>query len=131
MREPINNARRKIQRFANLARGAATAVADHVRCHCRAVLSVAAINFLNHCFTPVAAGKIEIDVRPAFAALVQKPFEDEMILHGIDRRDSQAITYCAVSGATSSLDHDVVFATEIDDVPDDQKDRKSTRLNSS
>ncbi len=33
----------------------------------------------------------------------------------------EAITNCAVGGATSSLDHDVVFATEIHDVPDDQK----------
>ncbi len=53
------------------------------------MFSVAAINFLDNRFTPVAAGKIEIDVRPAFAALVQESFEDEMIFHRIDRRDSR------------------------------------------
>src|SRR5260370_12837325 len=64
---------------------------------------------------------IQIDIRPAFAALVQESFEDEMIFNRINRRDPEAITHCAVSGAASSLDHDVVFATEIDDVPDDQE----------
>ena len=121
MRETINNAWRKIQRLPNLARGAAAAVTDHVRCHRRAVLSVATINFLDHRFAAVAAGEIKIDVRPAFTALVQEPFEDEMIFHRIDRSDSQAITHCTIGGAAASLDHDVVFATKIDDVPDDQE----------
>src|SRR5438132_3405877 len=69
----------------------------------------------------MAAGEIKIDVRPAFAALIQEPFEDEMIFHRINRGDSQAITHCTIGGAAASLDHDVVFATKIDDVPDDQE----------
>src|SRR5438046_7186996 len=44
-----------------------------------------------------------------------------MIFHRIDRRNPEAITNRAVRGAAPALDHDVVFATEIDDVPDDQK----------
>ena len=44
-----------------------------------------------------------------------------MIFHRIDRRDPEAITNRAVGGAAPALDHDVVFAAEIDDVPDDQK----------
>src|SRR5207249_11193492 len=97
------------------------------------VLAVTAINFLDHRFATVAAGKIQIDIGPAFAALIEEAFEHEMIFHRINRRDSEAITNCAVRGAPSALDHHVVFATEIDDVPDNQEisDRKSTRLNSS
>ena len=121
MRETIDDARRKIQRFADLARRAAPAITDHIRGHRCAMFAIAAINFLNHRFTAIATGKIEIDVRPAFAALVQKTFEDKMIFDGIDRSDPQAITDRAVGRATSALDHDIVFATEIDDVPDDQK----------
>src|SRR5207253_11132646 len=60
MREAIENARRKIERFANLACGAAPAITDHVRSHGRAMFSVAPINFLNDRFTAVAAWKIEI-----------------------------------------------------------------------
>src|SRR5260370_16210489 len=41
---------------------------------------------------------IQIDIRPAFAALVQESFEDEMIFNRINRRDPEAITHCAVSG---------------------------------
>src|SRR5215475_11718548 len=44
-----------------------------------------------------------------------------MIFHRIDRRDSQAITNRTVRGAAPALDHDVVFATKIDDVPNNQK----------
>src|SRR5262249_31675147 len=82
---------------------------------------IAAINFLNHRFAAIATRKIEIDVRPAFAALVQKTFEDEMILHRINRSDPEAITDRAVGGAAPALDHDVVFAAEINDVPNDQE----------
>ena len=44
-----------------------------------------------------------------------------MIFHWIDRCNPQAITNRAIRGAASTLDHDVVFPTEINDVPDDQK----------
>ena len=44
-----------------------------------------------------------------------------MIFYRIDRRNPEAITNRAVRGAAPALDHDIVFATEIDDVPDDQK----------
>src|SRR5581483_589989 len=121
MRETIDNAWRKIERFADLAGRAPAAVTDHVRCHRRAVFPVAAINFLNHCFAPIAAGEIQIDIRPAFTALVQESFEHQMVFHRIDRRNPQAITNRTVRGTAPALDHDIVFATEIDYVPDDQK----------
>ena len=121
MRETIENARRKIERFADLARRAAAAIRDHVRGHGGAMFAVAPINFLDHRFAPVATRKIEIDIGPAFPALVQKTFEDEMIADRIDRGDPETITNRAVRRAAAALDHDVVFAAEIDDVPDDQK----------
>ena len=92
------------------------------------MFAVAAINFLNHCFAPVTAGKIEIYIRPSFAALVEEPFEHEVIFHGINRRDSQAITDCTVRSAAAALDHNIVFATEIDDVPNNQKVPSETEL---
>ncbi len=128
MGKTIDDARRKIERLADFASRAAAAITDNIRCHGRAVFAVATINFLDHCFAPIAAGKIQIDVRPAFAALVQESFEHEMIFHRIDRRDSQAITNRAVRGAAPALDHDVVFATEIDDVPNNQKIAGKTEL---
>src|SRR6266571_9280738 len=117
MRKAIENARRKIQRFANLARGAAPAITDHVRGHGCTVFAVAAINFLDHRFATIAAGKIEIDIGPTFAAFVQETLEHQIAADRIDRRDPEAITDRAVRGAAAALDHDVMLTAEIDDVP--------------
>src|SRR5947208_7444145 len=128
MGETIDNAWRKIERFADLACRTASPVTDHVRRHRGPVFPVAAINFLDHGFAPVAAGKIEIDVRPAFTALVEKTFEYQIIAHRIDRRDPEAITYRAVGRAPPALDHDVVLAAEIHDVPHYQEIAGETEL---
>src|SRR6476620_6421827 len=128
VREAVDNARRKIERFADLTRGAAPAIRDHVRGHGCTVFAVAPINFLDHCFPPIATGKIKINIGPAFAALVEESFKYEMIFHRIDRRDPEAITNGAVGGAAAALDHDVVFTAEIDDVPNDQEIAGETEL---
>ena len=47
MRKAIQNIRRKIQRLADLARGAAAAISDDVRGHGRAVFAVTPVNFLD------------------------------------------------------------------------------------
>src|SRR5215468_6338802 len=44
-----------------------------------------------------------------------------MIVHRINRCNTQAITDGTIGGAAAALDHDIVFTTEIDDVPDNQK----------
>src|SRR6478609_7178581 len=126
--EPIDNARRKIERLADFTRGAPPTIRDHVRSHGCAMFAVTPINFLDHCFPPIAAGKIKINIRPAFAALVEKSFEYEMTFHRVDRRDSEAITNGAIGGAAPALNHDVVFTAEIDDVPNDQKIAGETEL---
>ena len=118
MRKAIENARRKIQRFANLARGATAAITDHVRSHGCTVFPVASVNFLDHRFATIAAGKIEIDIGPAFPVFVQEPFENQIIAHRINRRNAETITNRAIGGATATLHHDVVLAAKIDDVPD-------------
>ena len=70
MRETINDARGKIERFPNLARRAAPAIRYHVRGHSSAVFAVAPVNFLDHPFPAIAAWKIQINIRPPFAALI-------------------------------------------------------------
>ena len=131
VRKAVENIRRKIERFADLARRASAAISDDVRGHGRAVFAVTPVNFLDHTLAPVAARQIEIDVGPAFAAFAQETLEDEMIADRIDRRDAEAITDRAVRGAAAALHHDVVFAAEIDDVPDDQKITGETRASGS
>ncbi len=121
MRKTIEDARRKIQRLADLARRASPAIGDHVRRHRRAVFAITPINFLDHALPPVAARQIEIDVRPAFPALAQETLEDEMIAHRIHRRDPETKTNRAVRRAPATLHHDIVFPAEIHDVPNDQE----------
>src|SRR4030095_7825746 len=128
VREPVDNARRKIERFADLTRGTAPTIRDHVRGHGCTVFAVASINFLNYRFTAIAARKIKINIRPSFASLVEKSLEYEMIFHWVDRRDPEAITNSAIGGAAAALDHDVVFTAEIDDVPNDQEIAGETEL---
>src|SRR5712691_12542578 len=72
MRKAIENVRRKVERFTDLARCAATAIGDYIRRHGGAMFAVAPINFLNHALAPVTARQIEIDVGPTFAAFTQK-----------------------------------------------------------
>ncbi len=85
------------------------------------MFAVTPVNFLDDAFAAIAAGKVEVDIRPAFPAFAEETFEDQVVAHRIDRRDSQAITDGAVRRAAAALHHDVVFPAEINDVPDDQK----------
>src|SRR5947207_4367185 len=121
MRKAIENAGRKVERLADLARRAASAITDYVRGHCCPVFAVAPINFLDHRLAAITTWKVEIDIGPAFAAFVQEPFEHEIVAHRIDRRDSETITNRAVRCAAAALDHDVVLAAKIHDVPHNQE----------
>ena len=85
------------------------------------MLAVAPVNFLDDALAPIATRQIEIDIGPAFAAFAEEPLENEIIADRIDRRDPEAITNGAVRGAAAALHHHIVFAAEINDVPDDQK----------
>src|ERR1041384_2454127 len=104
MRKPIKNVRRKIQRLADLARGAAAAIRDHVRGHGRAMFAVTPINLLDYTLTPIAARQIEIDIGPAFPAFAEKALEDEIVADRIDRRNAEAITDGRVRRAAATLD---------------------------
>src|SRR5689334_18125341 len=109
MGEAIDNTDRKIERFSDLTGGAPPAITDDVRGHSRTVPAVATINFLNHAFTPVTTGQIEVNIRPAFAPFAEEALKDEMIAHRIDRSNSEAITNRTIGRAAPPLHHDVVF----------------------
>src|SRR5689334_21713439 len=121
MGKPIENIRRKMERFPNLAGRASAAIGDHVRGHGRTMFAITPINFLDHALASVTAGKIEVDIRPAFPPFAQETFEDELVAHWINRGDSEAKTDRAVRCASPALDHDLVFPAEIDDIPNNQK----------
>jgi len=49
------------------------------------VLAETAIDFLDDRFAPVAAGQIEIDVRPGIAAFGEETLEEEIVADGVTR----------------------------------------------
>ncbi len=63
-RDPIDRLGVEPQDLADLARGAAAAVRDHVGRHGGAQPAVALVDVLDDALAPVAARQIEIDVRP-------------------------------------------------------------------
>src|SRR6266566_3555981 len=55
------------QRLSHFPRSQPTAVSDHVRGHGCATLTIKFVQILDYALTLIAAGKIEIDVRPLAA----------------------------------------------------------------
>lgn len=82
---------------------------------------VAAVDFLDDALAPVAAGEIEIDVGPAFAALAEESLEEKSAADGIAGGDAEAVANGAVGRAAAALDEDAGLAGEIDDAPDDEE----------
>src|ERR1043165_4781914 len=71
----IQNIRLKIQRFPDLARRAPSTITDDIGSHGCTVLAVALINLLNDLLSSIAAGQIDINIRPAFAPFTQETLE--------------------------------------------------------
>ena len=65
----------KSQDFADFARRGAPAIGNDVGRHRGAQFPVALINILNRAFALIAAGQIEIDVRPFATLFGKKPLE--------------------------------------------------------
>ena len=120
-RQPFDRCGIEAQNFAGFARGRPAAIGDDVGRHCGAARSVALVDILNGALALIAAGKIEIDIRPFAAFFGKKSFEKQFHSDGIDRRNAQHITDGAVRRRAASLNEDVVPPAELDDVPDDQE----------
>src|SRR5262245_41417438 len=101
IRESIEHIGRKVQHLADLPRSASAAIGMNGAGHCGPVRNVTAIHLLNHLLAPVAAGQIDVDVRPPLAALGEKAFKEHMELHRIHSRDSETETDRAVGGAAT------------------------------
>ena len=61
----------------------------------------------------VAAGQVEVDVRPLAALLGEEALEEQLHAHGIDGGDAEAVADRAVGGGAAALDEDVALAAEV------------------
>src|ERR1035437_7229005 len=109
------------QRLADLARGGAPAVGDDVGRHGGAVRSEALVDILDDLFAFVAAGEIEIDIRPLAALFAEEAFEEKVHADGVDGGDFERVADGAIGGAAAALGEDVVLFAEAHDVPDDEE----------
>ncbi len=109
------------ERLPHFARRAPAAIGDHVGRHAGAVLAVALVDVLNDALAAIAAGQIEIDVRPLAAFFREKPLEEQVHADRIDRRDAEAVADGAVGRRPAPLHQDVLLAAVIHDIPDDEE----------
>ena len=108
LREAVERFIVEAQRLADFARRRPSAIGDDVRSHGRAELAVALVDVLNDALALIAAGQIEIDVRPLAAFFGEKSFEEQFHPDGIDGGDSERITDRAVRGRAAALHQDVL-----------------------
>ena len=119
--EAIERFRIERERLADFARGRASAIGDDVRGHGRAQFSVALVDVLNGALALVAAGQIEIDVRPFAALFGKKSLEEQIHSHRIDGGDAERVADGAVGRRAAPLHQNILLAAEANDVPDDQE----------
>ena len=112
--------RREAEHTRRIAHGAAPTPRDVLAHHRRVFATVALVDVLQHALA-VAVREINIDVGRLGALLAQEPFEQQLELDGIHRRDAEAVADGAVGGRTAPLAEDPVAVREAHDVPDDQE----------
>ena len=109
------------QRFADFARGRASAIGDDVGGHGGAEFAIALVDILDDALAPIAAGQVDIDVGPFAALLGEEALEEQLHADRVDRRDAERIADRAVGGRAAPLRQNALLAAEFDDVPDDEE----------
>ena len=62
------------------------------------------------------------------ALLREEALEEELHLHGVDRRDRERVADGAVRGRAAPLHEDVLLLAEVHDVPDDEEVAREVQL---
>ncbi len=97
-RQAVERGRVKAQRLTHLPRRRAPAVGDDVGGHGRAPLAVAPVDVLDHALARLAAGQVEVDVRPLAALFGEEALEEQVHPYRIHGRDAQRVADGAVGG---------------------------------
>src|SRR5205807_900860 len=120
-RQAIDRRHLEAQRLADLARSRAPAIGDDIGGHGGAQLAVPLVNILNDALALVAAGQVEIDVRPLAAFFGEEALEEQLHTYRIDGGDAERKAHRAVGGRPAALYQDALLAAEPHDVPDDEE----------
>ena len=106
--------------LAHLPDGGPRAVANHVGHHGGAVPAVLLVHVLDDFFPPVVLD-IEVDVGRLRPFPGQEPLEEQVHLHGVDRRHPQAVADNGVCGGSPPLAEDALLPAEPDQLPHRQE----------
>src|SRR6266550_1306700 len=117
----VQSFRIESQRLSHFPRSQPAAVSDNVRGHSRAAFPIKFVQILDYALTLIAAGKIEIDVRPLATLLRKKTFKKQIHAHRIHRGNAQRIANCTVRSRTAALNQNALFTAEADQIPDNKK----------
>src|SRR5208282_2288824 len=117
----VERFRIETESLAHFARGHTIAISNDVGGHGGAALAVFCVEILDNLFALVAAGEIEIDVRPLAAFFGEKAFEEQLHADGVDRGDAERVADGAVGGRSAALYENILLAAEADKVPDDEE----------
>src|SRR5581483_3049684 len=111
----------KTQHLGGLANRTARAIRDYIGGHRGAAFTITLIDVLDDLFTLIAARQINIDIRPFAALFRQEALEQQLHLHRVDGGYTEGIANRGVRRRTPALRQDLIFATELYDIPHDQE----------
>src|SRR5207244_488066 len=120
-REAAQSVLIKTQRLTDLARRGATPIGNDVGSHGGAALSITLVNILDGALALIAAGQIEIDIRPFAALLGKKTLEEQTHFYGVYGRNPQRVANSAVSRRAAALHQNALLAAISNDVPHNQE----------
>ena len=86
-RQAIQRHNFEAQRLAHLARRRFPAIRNYVGRHGRAQLAVALVDILDGALALIAAGQVQVDIRPLAALFGEESFEQQFHAHRVHRRD--------------------------------------------
>ena len=114
---------RQPERLADLADGAAGAVADHGRREAGAVAAVALVDVLDDDLAPLVL-EIDVDVRRLATVGGDEALEQEIDAGGIDLGDAEAVAHRGIRRRAAALAQDLLRPGEADDVVDGEEIRR-------
>ena len=126
--KPAQRLRIETERLSRLARGGPSSIGNDIGGHGRAQFAIALVHVLNGAFTAVAAGQIEIDIRPLATFSREETFKEQLHAHRINRRDAERIAHHAVRRRSAALDENAFAPAELHDVPNDQEITRKFQL---
>src|SRR5579883_2052416 len=118
---------REAQHLADLADGAARAVADHHGGEAGALARIGVVDMLDHLLAPLML-EIDIDIGRLVALVADEALEEQIDLGGIDIGDLQAIADHRIGRRAAALAENSLAARECDDVVNGQKIRRIAQL---